>query len=234
MSLTPQATHHPHHPPQIDSQTIKFLIGVIAILMGILTARLADPQGITSISASYYHGDSARNVFVGFLYAIGAFLFAYNGEIPQEKYLSKFAAVAAFAIAMFPCGTDLSIPPCYIPSNLFGIPHEVIHYVSAAVMFLVLDVFSGIFYQRASAKNFAEARRRKIIYALCMVLITGALLLAVIDNLMSYAISKELHTPSLLFWCELVALEAFGASWLMASHVLPVFSAPHERHHLFG
>lgn len=73
---------------EINSHTIKFIIGAIAILLATIVSWLNDPP-LTSISQSYTTGGLSRNIFVGFLFAIAAFLFAYNGKSTYEMLLSK-------------------------------------------------------------------------------------------------------------------------------------------------
>lgn len=85
-----------------DVRTIRFLIGVIAIGLAIFV-QLASPWSLTSISGSYFAGDWPRNIFVGCLFFIAGFLFAYNGEQRIERWLSKIAAIAAIGVAIFPC-----------------------------------------------------------------------------------------------------------------------------------
>jgi hypothetical protein len=91
--------------PEIDHRTLKLLVGLIAIFLPILTHFFSNAQ-ITSISASYYEGGWTQSIFIGFLFAIAAFLFAYNGQSRREMLCSKVAAVGALGVALFPCGCD--------------------------------------------------------------------------------------------------------------------------------
>ena len=64
-------------------QALRLLMGLIALALPIavsLTAILGTPSvsDLPSISYSYHTG--ARNVFVGALFIVGAFLWAYNGH----------------------------------------------------------------------------------------------------------------------------------------------------------
>jgi len=49
----------------------------------------------------------------------------------------------------------------------------------------------------------------------------------VIDHFTGGVIIHRL--PRLVFYCEMLALMAFGVAWLAASHVLPWITAPQER-----
>ena len=91
--------------PEIDQHTMKLIVGVIAMSLAFLTNFFAS-SNIASISAAYHEGGWSQNFFVGFLFAISAFLLAYNGESRSEMILSKVAAVAALGVALFPCECD--------------------------------------------------------------------------------------------------------------------------------
>jgi uncharacterized membrane protein YiaA len=102
-----------------------------------------------------------------------------------------------------------------------------VHYTAAAVMFLVLADFSYMFYRRAKAKRYTEASVRAGVYALC----TGAILLSIlvlaVNGLSGDAVKDRI--PYVTFYGEAVGLVAFGISWLVASHVIPVLNREEER-----
>jgi len=200
---------------EIDHRTIKLTIGLIALTLANITSFFASVP-LSSISASYYGGDWARNIFVGFLFAISAFMLAYNGESRKEMFLSKLAAAAAFGVAMFPCGCD---------SHLEIIPH--VHYIFSAVMFSILAALCWIFHKRATKKGHREALRRSAIYITCGLVIVTSMLIMAIDNITHGALTAIVQR--LTFYCERAALVTFGISWLTASHVLPVISSKDER-----
>lgn len=202
--------------PEIDHRTIKLLVGLIAICLPILTSWLAHPARLTSVSASYFAGDWPRSIFIGFLFAISAFLAAYNGHSTSEMICSKVAAIAAFLIAMFPCGCD-------------GHPQIVagVHYTAAAVMFLVLTFFCRQFYRRAMGKGQGHARVRGFVYAICGAIILLSIALLALNGMLHFKFSER-HT-GFVFWCEAAGLIAFGVSWLTASHALPLINASNER-----
>ncbi|HTS76350.1 MAG TPA: hypothetical protein VMG40_09115 [Bryobacteraceae bacterium] len=206
--------------PEIDHRTMKLIVGVIALSLGNLTSFFTHSQ-ITSISESYWEGGWAQSIFVGFLFAIAAFLLAYNGLSPVEMILSKVASAAGLAVALFPCGCD---------GHTETIPH--VHYASAAVMFLILAYFCDVFYKRARGKGHTEANRRAFLYAVCGVAIIASILILVIDTISDGALSRAI--PRLVFQCERAALVAFGISWLTASHILPVLTRKDERLSLLG
>jgi len=200
---------------EIDHHTIKLIVGVIAISLASLTSLFSQAQ-LESISASYHQGGWPRNIFVGFLFAISAFLLAYNGRSSLEMMLSKMAALAAMGVAMFPCGCD---------GHQEIIPY--VHYVSAAVMFLVLAAFCYSFRKRARAKGHSQALVRSYIYALCGFIILASIAILALDYLWNGAITKWIHR--LTFYGEAAGLIAFGVAWLTASRILPIITSREER-----
>ena len=201
---------------EIDYRTLRLLVGLIALFLASVASTLAGAPPITSISASYHAGGPARDVFVGSLFAISAFLLAYNGRSKKEMVLSKVAAVASLVVAVFPCGC--------------GSHPEMIRYlhgVSAAVMFFVLAFFCLSFRRRAASKGHTQARARSVIYGLCGAAMLLAIGVMAVDTLLSGAISDRV--PRLTFYGESAALFAFGVAWLTASHILPVISSKGER-----
>lgn len=200
---------------EIDHRTIKLLVGLIALSLATLTSVFAS-NPIESISASYYEGGWSQTIFIGFLFAIAAFLLAYNGEDTKEMVLGKVAAIAAFGIALFPCECD---------------GHEVmvkgLHGIAAAVMFLVLAYFCLGFYRRAKAKGTGQALARASIYAACGAVILVSIAGLAYDHFSGGALSA--HFERFVFYGEAAGLVSFGISWLTASRTLPVLTRPEER-----
>src|SRR2546421_6834728 len=206
--------------PEIDHRTLKLLVGLIALSLANLTSFVGDSK-ITSISESYYEGGWAQSIFVGFLFAIAAFLLAYNGLSRTEMVLSKVAAVGALVVALFPCGCS---------GHAETVPH--VHFASAAVMFLILAYFCYVFYKRARGKGHTEANRRAFVYAASGLAIIASILTLVLDSLSGDVLTAAI--PRLVFHCERAGLVAFGISWLTASRILPVLTRSDERFSFLG
>jgi hypothetical protein len=205
---------------EIDHRTIKLIVGIVAISLAWLTNFFAS-TALTSISASYYEGGWSQSIFIGFLFAIAAFLLAYNGRSQSEMILSKIASAAGLGVALFPCSCD---------SHTARIPY--VHGVSAAVMFAILAFFCYGFFQRARAKGHLQANARATIYALCGIAILLSIAVLAFDNFSSGTLSAIF--PRLTYYGEAVGLVSFGISWLTASRVLPVLTRQDERFSLFG
>ena len=199
---------------EIDHRTMKLIVGVIALALANLTNYFSDYQ-LTSISEAYHQGDWPQTFFVGFLFAIASFLLAFNGRSVAEGVASKFAALAALGVAMFPCKCG-----CY-PEI---IPH--VHAAAAAVMFGILTYFCWLYFWRAWRKGYRQAKARAAIYALCGVAIAASVAVLTFDNFTNESLSKRV--PELTFYGEAIGLWAFGISWLTASKVIPVLTTRTE------
>lgn len=200
---------------EIDHRTMKLIVGVIAISLPVLTRALAG-HPLESISASYYEHDWVPSIFIGFLFAIAAFLLAYNGRSTPEMVLSKIASAAALGVALFPCR-------CRTHDEL--IPD--VHAVSAVTMFFILAYFCWEFLRRARDKGHWEAKLRAGIYAACAIAILASIAVLAFNGLLHGAIKDRV--PYLTFYGETTGLVAFGISWLTASRVLPLVTRPGER-----
>ena len=201
---------------EIDHRTMKLIVGVVAISLAALTSYFSR-NALSSISAAYYEGGWSQAIFIGFLFAISAFLLAYNGRSGTDMVMSKVASIAGLGVALFPCR-------CGDHPEL--VPH--LHGLSAVVMFLVLAYFCYGFLRRAWAKGYGQARTRAVLYAACGIVIVAAIVVLALDGATSGALSRRI--PRLTFYGEAAALVAFGVSWLLASHVLPLLNRSTERY----
>ena len=203
---------------QINHHVQRFIVGFIAISLAIFT-NVTSQTSLDSISQSYHAGDWPRNIFVGFLFAIAAFLFSYRGDpnIRFQKWISKLAALSAIGIAVFPCGCG------YSEAKFIS----TIHYASAAVMFFILGYFCWDFMRAAKRKDTKNAAFRALIYKMCFAAIVLSIAVLALDWLLSGIISSCFE--ALVFWGEAVALVAFGIAWLTASRTLPILTDLSER-----
>ena len=201
-----------------DYRALRLLVGVIAFSLPFVVSAIAN-SSLGSISGSYY--TNARDVFVGLLFIVGAFLWAYNGHKTQhkisQKTLSKIAALAAIGLAIFPT-TDGNAPATLIST---------LHYVSAAVLFLILSRFCFVFFQVDIKGQGGKKRRRSKVYYLCGWIMLICMLVIAAKQIPF--INEKVGDFALVFWAESVALCAFGAAWIVAGKYLSIFTEPEEK-----
>ena len=201
-----------------DYKRTRLLIGIIAFTLPFAVSFISSTH-LSSISASYY--TEARDVLVGMLFIVGAFLFAYNGYTIWQSRASKIGSLAAVLIALFPTNCD-TCPLTFI---------SIVHYCSATTLFSILTYFCfGPFRKKAKAKNTTKAGRRIKIYLFCGTIMIVCMLTMFISNFLP---KIEVETLRIFYWAEAVALVAFGTAWMTASKVIPVLADKDERLMLF-
>ena len=190
-----------------DYRALRLLMGAIALSMPFVVRALAG-ESLPSISASYY--TAARDSFVGMLFVVGAFLWAYNGHTPSEGNASRVAALAALCVAVFPT-------TC---SDCQATPVSWIHYIAAVILFSILAYFClGPFRERTKGQPGKKGRRAKI-YFVCGWTIILCMLAAVLAKAVLPAdLADKLEVT---FWAEAIALVAFGVAWITAGKFIPL------------
>jgi len=185
-------------------------MGLIALILPWIVCLLAS-ESLFSISHSYY--SEARDVFVGLMSVVAAFLLAYQGHSFFQACFSKLASFAALGVAFFP------VVCIGCESSLVGN----IHNISAVVLFSVLAYFClGPFRQKTKAGS-AKAALRSKIYLYCG-------LLMVLSMLSILFIPEELQLEyEVIFWAEAIALTAFGTAWVVAGKYFAFLTDPEER-----
>ncbi|MFU8871628.1 DUF998 domain-containing protein [Micromonospora sp. SL4-19] len=210
----------PGKPPQ-DALTVRRLrlgIGVVGIALPIvLTVGNALLTGrfilLSSISGSYY--TDMRNVFVGGMCAIGVFLICYRYR-RLDDVLSTVAGLLAIAVALFPTATGVPAGALSPTDIMIGR----VHLISATALFLLLAVFCIFLFPMpdwATVPTTPRTRVRNRIYHACGGVILGAIALAVASNALPQSTQGTLKP---LFWCEALAVFAFGTAWLVKSEAL--------------
>jgi hypothetical protein len=187
-----------------DYRALRLLMGIIAFALPFIVNWVSSIP-LTSISASYH--TEARDIFVGLLFVVGAFLWAYKGHTPREAWISKAASIAAIVVALFPTSCDQCTPDMKAG----------IHYLAAGILFGILAYFClGPFRENTKGKEGKKGRRAKI-YFTCGCIIVACILTIGITKitLPDETIKKMLIT----YWAETIALIAFGIAWIVAGKV---------------
>jgi len=187
----------------ISYLTLRTLIGMIGILLPILLPLgllvFGDNTPIEN-SISDYYGTIMRNVFVGFLFVLGFYLFSYKGYDNDTVY-ANLGGLFALGTALFPVVSENSTI-------------KILHLVSASALFTVFAYFSLVIFRRGVAKNLQTAmkKKRNKIYLICGILIIVGIAFGGLSLVINKPMSYEYN---LLFWGETLALWAFGYSWLV-------------------
>ena len=161
-----------------------------------------------SMSAYYHSADGAmRNVFVGVLFAIGAFLYLYKGYQPLENYALNIAGICLWGVALIPMEWE-----CGNSCQKFSA-----HGVLAVLFFLSIayvcvcrasDTLSDM---PAGAKVEWYRRAYKII---------GYLLIAspIVAILLTYFLQADSEVRSTVFAAEAFGVVTFAGYWMLKSY----------------
>ena len=85
---------------------LSFGMGVIAALLPVVLPLVGGYDGHYSISYFYHVSDVCRNILVGALWAVGVFLFLFQGLSKVENRILNLAGVAVISVAMNPMPDD--------------------------------------------------------------------------------------------------------------------------------
>jgi len=199
---------------------------MLPIVLVVLDSRLfresPDPRG--SLSAYYYSG--ARDVLVGALCVTAAFLMTYKVvERNLDNTASFIAGVAALAVALFPTGRpspETRLSP--LQSTFTEVAVERIHFGAAAVFIVLLALVSLTFGFREGKRPPADDMRRSPTFWRRYHLVCAGAIAAAVAFI---GFSKVVAGPAnYLLIGEVVAVMAFGASWLMKGLELKVLFGP--------
>jgi hypothetical protein len=163
-----------------------------------------------SMSAYYY--TDMRDVFVGVLVAIGAFLFLYKGYTAREDWALNIAGACAPGIAFFAMNPD---GDCSASSGGFSA------HGAFAVVFFGAIAYVCIFLSEEGPVDGVPARLRQ---AYCTVAkACGGVMVVCIGGAVAYTflasgeVMASLCEANLVFWLEALAVGAFSVYWIVKS-----------------
>lgn len=160
-----------------------------------------------SMSAYYFSGGGAmRDVFVGVLFAIGAFLYVYKGFNDLENIALNLAGVFVIGVAIFP--TEWNCGSACQKITLHG---------TCAVLFFLCIAYVAIFRAPDTLsliKSDEKIRHYKLMYRL---LGWGMVASPAIALVLTYVLQPGTVDRSTIFFVEAVAVLMFAAYWLTKS-----------------
>lgn len=203
---------HDHSEQVINYMLLRRAIGVLGVSfpiwlwawVAILEATFALEDNIST----YYH-TASHDWFVGILFAIGIFLWAYRGPKGEDALEANLAGGCALGVALFPTLSTVR----WI---------QVAHTICAVGLFLVLAWFCLRLFTRGVEDPTPQKLQRNRIFVVC-----GWTILACIALIGTWWLLGRVDAqPDAIvrlrpvFWLETFALWAFGISWLTKGEMI--------------
>ena len=142
---------------------LRRLIGLLGIglpyLLIVASILCGDSAPVKATISHYYDCRLPRDVFVGIICAIGAFLSAYKGYGPADDRASLIAGMSAFGVVFFP-----------LNSPDLGGAIRLLHILSALVLFLTLAYISRCRFTKTDCESIPKGSHkamRNMVYTLC-------------------------------------------------------------------
>lgn len=215
----------------IPQEWLALLVGTLITSLPFVVAGLGwRDSSLTSISATYHLGGLSRDWFVGTLMAVACIMLCYGGKRGRRRMASMTGAVAAFGVALLPCGCGRQDVASCVSTG---------HFLSAAVLFVCLLVVCWDFRNHAKDKlarpeaDPVTTRRRMVVYTACAFIMLLGMGLAGVGNWELAVQTLALRGDRWVFWGEAIALIGFGFSWFTAAKVLGFLTAPQDRPRFF-
>lgn len=189
--------------------TLRRVVGILGILLPVLlvvVSSLAHSRLEIQDSISNYYGTEMRDIFVGVLFVVGLFLFAYRGYERKDDIAGDLACLFALGVALF-------------PSTSASQAIQTVHFISAAALFIVLSYFSLFLFTKTDKDVLPPPKkRRNVIYKICGVI----MLVCIVSIALYYALLQNTSVAAIkpVFWLESLALWVFGISWLIKGETL--------------
>ncbi len=191
------------------------LIGGVGLLLPFIVVFMSwllpvkGPSGLILDSVSAYYYTSANMFFVGTLFSLAIFFFAYRGyeDDKVDRVMGKITGASALCVAFFPTVAKWFIRPSWSYEWM-----HYAHYISAVILFSCFMVFSIFLFTRTSESKekqlkpeYKSKRWRNRIYLWCGIIMILSLVWTGVNSLLNKSV----------FWPEAIALCAFAVSWLV-------------------
>ena len=217
---------------RIGMAVLAIVLPVLLWLLGNILAKLP-LQG--SMSAYYHAGGLVRDVFVGFLFAIGFFLILYKGFTGFENWALNLAGGLLLVVATAPmpwgCGDHC--------------PKVTLH-GTAAVLFFLCIAYVSIF-RSSDTLGLMKDPRKAGIYKMAYRILGGFMIGSpAIALALKLFLQPDPGKGSYIFLIEAIGVVVFGLYWLLKSKEIwqtnaerraaegELKTAPYGIEHFFG
>ncbi|MCU0680475.1 MAG: DUF998 domain-containing protein [Planctomycetes bacterium] len=195
---------------------LRKMIGILGISLPIsviIGALLYGNINGTLGSISEYYYSNMREIFVGTLWAMSAFLLSYQGYDRQDVIICRICGLSALGVSLFPTSLETStLPECLSLTNTPELSN-MIHLSCAGVLFLSFSYMSLFLFCKTNKETMTPQKiKRNIIYRITGIIIIVCIVLIFLYEIFFFNSSFKKAHPVLIM--EIIMLWAFGLSWL--------------------
>lgn len=206
----------------VSYMTLRSAIGIAGMVLAIVVALGGLLAGLPlQDSISAYYWTTSQDILVGTLAIAGALLLTYKGYDKTDNWIATLMGVSAIGIALFPTlnGYHGEMSDSVGFFQLSGYVTNVLHYVFAASLFLLLGYMSYFQFTKTNERKNVSVQKeqRNVIFRACGIVIVAAFALLVLLKAIAPQFSEDFNT---VFWLEFVMLVAFGVSWLTKGQLI--------------
>jgi len=198
----------------ISYLTMRKVIGILGVALPVVlvigTVINGDKNAVQDSISDYYH-TGMRDAFVGILCMVALFLFSYKGYVNDDETYKFKDNIAGNLACIFALGVAF-FPTC---DSLIG----KVHLVSAGLFLFTLAYYSFFLFTKGESTT-KNKRRRKRVYRSCGVIIASSVILLLLYFWFLKELIPGLEIIKPVFTLEVIALIAFGTSWMIKGKFL--------------
>ena len=213
--------------------TLRRVLGVLGLALPVilLVGGALDECCVRPALSSYYHSDNPvlHGLFVGTLFAIGAFLICYKGyprkkgEFLGDNWIANAAGIGAIGIAVFPTNENDSQCDSFIGScangckiNCVDAVYGFLHNAFSLLFLVAIALMALLLFTKSDKKCKTDEKKiRNVVYVACAIIIGVMTTLIIIESRI-----PETLPGNWTFLFETIAVFAFGTAWIVKGETL--------------
>ena len=207
-----------------NQDTLRKTIGITGMLLPVVIWLFVYvDSGFTTVfpSISHYYYSRACGVFEIVVGLIAIFLLIYKGHDPIDFYTSTLSGIGALIMLLFP--TDNLCNHYNQVYNTVAVTvlkdsdfRQHLHLACAGVFLGALAFMSFFIFTMTDSNKHKTAQKikRNLIYRICGIVMVAAMVFILLAHI-DIVNEDWFDNHCLTFWMEVVAVEAFGISWLI-------------------
>ncbi|MFD1604047.1 hypothetical protein ACFSJW_08930 [Flavobacterium artemisiae] len=202
-----------------NQNTLRRIVGALGMFLPLalyLFIEIDSNYSTVLPSISHYYYTRAAGIFVIIVSMLSVFLLIYKGEDTADFYTSTIAGISSLLLLLFPTDNlSQNFDPVCVTVLKTSDFRMYFHFICAGIFLLSLAYMSAFLFTKSNLPAQSRGKKKIIrnrIYRICAFLIVAAIA-AIIIFRQFFPLVYEKYP--ITFWMEVVAVEAFGFSWLV-------------------